>query len=82
MKKSVVMAHSMLSNTYAEVCSSKLTCSECFSSFKNTYFSSEGSHSGGRDKVFKDTEVEALLNEQSDRTLKQQNIITEYDTKC
>jgi len=61
MKKSE--AHRMLSNTYGEAAISKRTYREWFQRFKNGDF--ENRHSGGREKVFEDAELEALLEQDS-----------------
>lgn len=55
----------MLSNTYGEAAISERTCREWFQRFKNGDFHVEDRHSGGREKVFEDAELEALLNEDS-----------------
>ena len=64
MKKSAAEAHRMLSNTYGEAAISERTCRECFQRFKNGDFD-ENLHSGGREKVFEDAELEALLDQDS-----------------
>jgi len=61
MKKSAAEAHRMLSNTYGEVAVSERTCHEWFL-FKNDDFDVEDRHSGGREKVFEDVELEAYLS--------------------
>ncbi|GFW69541.1 aromatic-L-amino-acid decarboxylase [Trichonephila clavipes] len=65
MKKSAAEAHRMLSNTYGEAAISKRTCREWFQRFKNGDFEVEDQHSGGREKVFEDAELEALLDQDS-----------------
>ena len=55
----------MLSNTYGEAAISERTCREWFQRFKNGDFDVEDRHSGGREKVFGDTELEALLEQDS-----------------
>jgi len=62
MKKSAVEAHRMLSNTYGEAVISERTCREWFQHFKNGDFDVEDRHSGGREKVFEDAELEAYLS--------------------
>jgi len=64
-KKSAAEAHRMLSNTYGETAINERTCREWFQRFKNSDFDNEDRHSGGREKVFKDAELEALLHEDS-----------------
>ena len=63
MKKSAAEAHRMLSNTYGEAAISERTCREWFQRFKNGDFDVEDRHSGGREKVFEDAELEALLDQ-------------------
>ena len=58
-KKSAAEAHRMLSNTYGEAAISERTCREWFQRFKNGDV--EDRHSSGREKVFEDAELEALL---------------------
>ncbi|EGI67701.1 Mariner Mos1 transposase [Acromyrmex echinatior] len=65
MKKSANEAHRMLSNTYDEVAISERTCGEWFQRFKNGDFDVEDRHSSGREKVFEDAELEALLDQDS-----------------
>ncbi|GFX93718.1 mariner Mos1 transposase [Trichonephila clavipes] len=66
MKKYAVEAHRMLSNTYGEATISERTCQEWFQRFKNAGFDVEVQHGGGREKVFEDAELEALLDQDSD----------------
>jgi len=65
MKKSAAEAHRMLSNTYDEAAISERTCHEWFQRFKNGDFDVEDRHSGGREKVFEDAELEVLLEQDS-----------------
>jgi len=65
MKKSAAHAHRMLSNSYGKTAISERTCREWFQCFKNGDFHIEDRHGGGREKVFKDAELEALLHEDS-----------------
>ena len=55
----------MLSNTYGEAAINERTCREWFQRFKNGDFDVEDQHSGGREKVFEDAEMEALLEQDS-----------------
>ena len=55
----------MLSNTYGEAAISERTCREQFQHFKNGDFDVEDWHSSGREKVFEDGELEALLEQDS-----------------
>ncbi|GFW45083.1 mariner Mos1 transposase [Trichonephila clavipes] len=63
MKKSAAEAHRMLSNTYGEAAISERTCREWFQRFKNGDFEVEDQHGSGREKGFKDAELEALLDQ-------------------
>ena len=65
MKKSAAEAHRMLSNTCGEAAISERTCHEWFQRFKNDDFDVENRHSDGREKVFEDAELEALLEQDS-----------------
>ncbi|GFV05590.1 mariner Mos1 transposase [Trichonephila clavipes] len=68
MKKSAAEAHRMLSNTYGEAAISGRTCREWFQRFQNGDFEVEDQHGGGREKVFEDAELEALLDQDSCQT--------------
>jgi len=68
MKKSAAKAHRMLSNTYGATAISERTCRKWFQRFKNGDFDIEDRHGGGREKVFKDAELKALLHEDSCQT--------------
>ncbi|EGI70647.1 Mariner Mos1 transposase [Acromyrmex echinatior] len=69
MKKSAAEAHRMLSNIYVkyygEAAISEKECGKWFQRFKNDDFHVEDQHSGGREKVFKDAELKALLDQDS-----------------
>ena len=66
MKKSAAEAHRMLSNAYGEAAISiERTCCGWFQRFKNGDFDVEDRHSSGREKVFEDAELEALLEQDS-----------------
>jgi len=68
MKKSATQAHRMLSNTYGETTISERTCRAWFQRLKNGDFDIEDRHGGGREKVFKDAELEVFLHEDSCQT--------------
>jgi len=55
----------MLSNTYGEAAISERTCREWIQRFKNGDFDVEDRYSGGREKVFEDAELEAVLEQDS-----------------
>jgi len=65
MKKSATEAHQMLSNIYGEAAISERTCREWFQRFKNGDFDVEDRHSGGRERIFEDAELEVLLEQDS-----------------
>ena len=60
MKKSAAEAHRILSNTYGEAAISERTCREWFQRFKNGDFDVEDRHSGRREKVFENAELNYL----------------------
>jgi len=64
-KKNAAEAHRMLSNTYSEAAINERTCREWFQRFKNSGFDVDDRHDGGREKVFEDAELEALLEQDS-----------------
>jgi len=51
------------SQIFGETSISERTCREWFQRFKNGDFDIEDRHGGGREKVFKDAELEALLHD-------------------
>lgn len=67
-KKNAAEAHRMLSETYGDAALSERTCREWFQRFKNGDFDVEDKHGGGREKTFKDEQLEALLDEDSCQT--------------
>ena len=58
----------MLLSTYSRAAFSERTCSEWFQRFQNGDFDVENRHGGGKEKIFKDSELEALLAEDSCQT--------------
>ncbi|GFW59723.1 mariner Mos1 transposase [Trichonephila clavipes] len=68
MKKSAAEAHRMLLKTSDEAAISERTCREWFQRFKNSDFEVEDQHGGGREKIFEDAELEALLDQGSRQT--------------
>ena len=68
LKKTVSEAHRMLSSTYGEVALSERTCHEWFQRFKSGDFDVDDRLGGGKEKVFEDSELEALLAEDSCQT--------------
>jgi len=68
MKKSAAEAHRMLSHTYGKTAISEITCREWFQRSRDGDFDIEGWHGGGREKVFNDTELEALVHKDSCQT--------------
>ena len=55
----------MLSSTYGEAAPSERTCREWFQRFKSGDFDVEDRHGGGKERIFEDSELEALLAEDS-----------------
>ncbi|GFU42505.1 mariner Mos1 transposase [Trichonephila clavipes] len=68
MPRIVSAAYRMLSNTYGEATISERTYREWFHHFNNGDFDIEDQHGGGREKVFEDAELEALLDQDSCQT--------------
>ncbi|EGI66625.1 Mariner Mos1 transposase, partial [Acromyrmex echinatior] len=81
MKKSAAEAHRMLSNTYGETAISERTCREWFQRFKNGDFDVEDRHSGGREKVFEDAELETLLDQDSCQNQKELGVTQQAISK-
>ena len=65
LKKTVAVAHRMLSSAYFEAAFSEKTCREWFQRFKSGDFDVEDRYGGGKEKIFKDFKLEALLAEDS-----------------
>ena len=65
LKKTAAEAHRMLSSTYGEAAPSERTCREWFQRFKSADFEVEDRHCGGKYEIFEDSELEALLAEDS-----------------
>ena len=63
LKKTAAEAHRMLSRTDGEFALSKITCREWFQRFKSGDFDVEDRHGGGKEKIFEDSELEALFAE-------------------
>ena len=55
----------MLLSTYGKTALSERTCRESFQRFKSDDFDVEDRHGGGKEKIFEDSEWEALLAEDS-----------------
>ena len=53
----------MFSSTYGEVALSERMCREWFQRFKSDDFNVKDWHGGGKEKIFEDSELEALLAE-------------------
>ena len=53
----------MLLSTYAEAALSKIMCRKWFYRFVSSDFGVEDRHGGGKEKIFEDSELEALLAE-------------------
>ena len=63
MKKTATEVHRILSSTYGEAALSERKCRGWFQRFKSGDFDVEDRHSGGKDKIIEDSELEALLAE-------------------
>ena len=61
--KCAAEAHRLLVETYGEAALSERSCLEWFQKFKNGEFDIEDNESSGRPKVFEDTELEALFDQ-------------------
>ena len=68
LKKTAIEAHRMLSSTYDEAALSERTCREWFQRFKSGDFDVEDRDAGGKEKIFEDSELEALRAEDSCQT--------------
>ena len=68
LEKTAAEAHPMLSSTYGEAALSERTCREWFQRFKNSNFYVVDRHGGGKEKIFEETVLEALLAEDSCQT--------------
>ena len=60
-EKTVAEAHRMLSSTYGEVALSERTSRELFQRFKSGDFDVEDRHDSGKEEIFEDSELGALL---------------------
>ena len=67
-KKTAAKAHRMLSSTYGETALSERTCGERFQRLKSGDFDVEDRHGCGKEKIFEDLKLEALLAEDSCQT--------------
>ena len=65
LKKTVAETYRMLSGTYGEAALNDTTYREWIQRFKSGDFDSEGRNGGGKEKIFEDSELEALLAEDS-----------------
>ena len=66
--QSAAEAYRMLSSTYSKATLSEKTWREWFQRFKSSDVDVEYRHGGGKEKMFKDSELEALLVEDSCQT--------------
>ena len=65
LKNSVAEAHRMLSSTYGEAALSERTSRELFYRFKSGDFDVEDRYDSGKEEIFEDFELGALLAEDS-----------------
>ena len=68
LKKTAAEAHRIFSSTYGEAALSEITCCDRFQHFNSGDFDVEDWHGGGKEKIFKDSELDALLAEDSCQT--------------
>ena len=68
LKKSAAEAHRLLVETYGKAALSKRSCREWFQKFKNGEFDIKDKERCRRPKVYKDAELEALLDQDSCQT--------------
>ena len=67
-KKTVAEAHRLLSSIYSEAAPRERTCHEWFQRFKSGDFDIEDQNGDGKKTIFEDSELEALLAEDSCQT--------------
>ena len=72
LKKSLAESHRLLVETYGEAALSERSCREWFQKFKNGKFDIEDEDSSERPKVYEDSELEALLDQDSCQTQEEQ----------
>ena len=65
LKKSAAKVHQLLVETHGEAALSERSWREWFQKFKNGEFDTEDKERNGRPKVYKDAELEALLDQDS-----------------
>ena len=61
-------AHRMLSSTYGQAALTKRMCREWFQCFKSSDFDLKDRHGGEKEKIFEDSELEALFAADSCQT--------------
>ena len=65
LKKTAAEAHRMLSSTCGQAALSERTCREWFQRFKRCDFDVDDRHGDEKEKIFEDSELQALLDEDS-----------------
>ena len=68
LKKTAAEIHQMLSSTYGKAALNERTCCEWFQCFKSGDFDFKGRHGSGKEKIFEDSELEALFADDSCQT--------------
>ena len=63
LKQTAAKTYRMLSSTYGKAALSERTCCERFQRFKSSDLEVEDRHGGGKEKIFKNSKLEALLGE-------------------
>ena len=65
LKKTAAKAHRKLASAYGKAALSERTCREWFQRFKRSDFVVKDRHGDGKEKIFEDSELEALLADNS-----------------
>ena len=68
LKKTAVEAYQILSSTYGDAALSERTSGEWFQRFKSSNFDFEDRNGGGKENIFKNSELEVLFAEDSSQT--------------
>jgi len=71
LKKTAATAHKLLFEAYGNCAPSERTCQEWFHRFKNGDFDVNDKERSGQPKKFEDTDLQALLDENSTQTLQE-----------
>ena len=80
LKKTAAEGRRMLSTTYSEAALSERMCHEWFQRFRSGDFDVGDRHVGGKEKIFEDSEMEALFAEdlcQTQEKLEESLVVTQ-----